>query len=160
MWWTLVGSAVEHASRLHQRHVTERVAAMVDDPPACPPVAVNFRDLFLVQEEDDEENAALSDALKALQAKWQTASFQAFDLARFLNEQSDYMLDAERERIATLRDFLYPDTAAHQVITSKGVGKRLKKHNGEPVKVGKQTFCLKMGIDTHTKVATFHVLVT
>ena len=107
-WWRLVGSAVEHAAEAHAKETAERVAALVEDAPACPPVTINFRDLFLSQEEDDEESASLADALEALAAKWpKSAMFLASEVARLLNDQSEYRLDVDKERAAVLREFLF-----------------------------------------------------
>ena len=150
-WWRLVGSAVEHAASLHAEVSAERVAAMVDDPPACPPVAINFRDLFLSQEEEDEETASLADALAALAAiEWpqdkgpkKAGPFQAAHLARVLNDQSEYRLDDERERAAMLREFLFPNLPSAQIATPKATGNRLKRHIGEPVRQGERTLILK-----------------
>ena len=118
IWWRLVGSAVEFAAN----HYTNRVASlMVNVDPACSSVAISFRDLFLSQEEDDEESASLADALAALAttswpqqkgASTKASLFQASDLARLLNELSAYQIDTERERIATLREFLFPNYVA------------------------------------------------
>jgi hypothetical protein len=165
-WWRLVGSAVENAAKLHEEESRERVAALVDDPPVCPPMAINFRDLFLSQEEDDEETASLADALAALDAtEWprekgpkKTGPFQAADLARVLNDQSDYRSDVERERAATLREFLFPNLPAGQTVTPKATSKRLRRHIGEPVKKDGKTLILKAGQDDHTKTAVYYVL--
>ena len=54
MWWRLIGSAVEHA--------------------AAEPI--DFQDLFLVQEEDDEELLSLADALDVSDASGRTASMR------------------------------------------------------------------------------------
>jgi hypothetical protein len=124
-WWRLVGSAVEHA------------ASVADG-------TLDFQTLFLSQEEDDEEATSLSDALIALSTKWPGgADFQAADVARMINDRSDFSID--KERGAALRQFLFPELEhkADQTVTPKSVGKRLKKHVGEPVKVGTQTLCLK-----------------
>lgn len=143
-WWRMVGSAVENAAKQHAASVADRVAAMVEDAPAVPPVAISFRDLFLSQEDDDEENASLADALMALEKQWpEKAQFQASALVRLLNDQSAYQGDAERERAATLREFLFPSATQVQIVTAKAAGKRLKRHVGEPVKVNDRTLVLK-----------------
>ena len=67
----------------------------------------------------------------------------AADLARVLNDQSEYRIDAEKEQVATLREFLFPTTPPNQTVTAKAVGKRLKRHIGEPVKRGDYTLILK-----------------
>ena len=101
--------------------------------------------MFLSQEEDEEESASLADALAALaDTEWpqpdgaprKAGAFQAADLARMVNDQSEYRLDEERQRAATVREFLFPTTPPGQTVTAKAVGKRLKRHIGEPVKRG------------------------
>ena len=157
-WWRLVGSAVENAAMEHAKESAERVAAMVDDPPVCPPVEINFRDMFLSQEEDDEESANLADALAALDGEYPNGEqFQASDLARVLNDPSELRIDVARERAATLREFLFQELPAHQTLTAKAGGKRLKRHQGEPVKGGGRTMCLKSAQDLHSKTTNFWV---
>jgi hypothetical protein len=124
-WWRLVGSALEHASGLIGPEL-------------------RFRDLFLTQEEDDEEGAALVDALNALDRQWPHGrTFQATELAKMLNDTSAYQGDTEKERAATLREFLFPSLPPGQTATAKAAGKRLKKHVGEPVLAGARTLILK-----------------
>lgn len=167
-WWRLVGSAVENAARLHEEESRERVAALVDDPPACPPEAINFRDLFLSQEEVDEETASLADALAALAAtKWpqengpaKIGQFQASDVAHMVNDQDEFTPEEQRQRNATVREFLFPTLPSRQIVTPKAVSKRLKRHIGEPVKSGELTLCLKETPDTHSKSLRFFVNVT
>jgi hypothetical protein len=146
-WWLLVGCAIEFAAKDY----VDRVAALVVDAnPACKPVEISFRNLFLSQEEDDEESASLADAFAALVLiVWPQPDgaskkfFQAADIARILNDQSEYRIDAEKERAATLREFLFPRAPPNQIVTAKAVGNRLKPHIGEPVKRGDQTLVLK-----------------
>ncbi len=162
-WWRLVGSAVENAAAtLH----AEYKKALVDDADApCQPHKINFRDLFLSQEEDDEETASLADALAALAAtEWpqekapkKAGPFLAADVARMVNDQSEYTLEEQRQRNVTVREFLFPNLPAGQTVTPKAAGKRLKRHHGEPVKAGEQTLCLKVTTDSHSNAAKFWV---
>jgi hypothetical protein len=130
-WWRLVGSAVENAAALNDE-------------------TLSFGTLFLSQEVDDEEGAALVDALTALDRQWPNGrTFQATDLAKMLNDTSAYQGDTEKERAATLREFLFPSLPAGQPATAKAAGKRLKKHVGEPVWAGNRTLILKDWRDPH-----------
>ena len=132
-WWRMVGSAVENAAAVRAQGSR-----------------LNFRDLFLSQEDDDEENASLADALTALERQWPSErTFAAADLAKVLNDQSAYQGDTEKERAATLREFLFPSLPQGQTITAKSAGKRLKRHYGEPVRVGDRTLVLKDWRDPH-----------
>ena len=117
---------------------------MVEDAPAQPPVAINFRDLFLSQEQDDEDNASLGDALSALAGKWPEAGrFQASGVARSLNDRSEYQIDVDKERAAILRDFMFPKLPPNQDVSAKAVGKVVKRHVGEPVLAAGVTLILK-----------------
>jgi hypothetical protein len=124
-WWRLVGSAVEHAAGLMGPEL-------------------RFRDLFLTQEEDDEEGAALVDALQALrmQSDWGARGFKASDVTRMLNDRSERG-PGEVERCALVKEFLFPGTSPDLSVTSIAVGKRLRKHVGEPVSAGKETIILR-----------------
>ena len=71
MWWRMVGSAVEHAAKLHGEE------------------EIDFQKLFLKQEEEeDEDSISLVDALTVMAEKW-GAGFHATDVAvppqRFFN---------------------------------------------------------------------------
>ena len=123
-WWRHVGSAVEHAAQLAGE-------------------ALDFQPLVLAQEEDDDESASLTDALSAIAAEWTSGPPKSADIARMINDQGEYRADAQRERAATLREFLFPTLPPNQTVTAKSVGKRLKRHVGEPVKRGDNTLCLK-----------------
>ena len=51
VWWRLVGSAVEHAAAQHEAAAFPGDANWNKD---CPPKAIDFKELFLEQEEEDE----------------------------------------------------------------------------------------------------------
>jgi hypothetical protein len=109
---------------------------MVEDANAPHPKVINFRDLFLSQEEEDEESASLEDALVALNGKW-PGKFKSADIAQFLNRRGEYETDSDdKERAAVVREFLFPKLPASQDVSAKSVGKTLKRHVGEPVRSG------------------------
>jgi len=140
-WWRLVGSAVEQAAKQHFDHVK---ALAMDATAGCGPEVISFKDLFLSQEDDDEENASLADALAALGAKWpEQAAFRSSDLATILNNRSEYAVNTDKECASTVREFLFPKTPSNQDVSAKSVGKALKRHVGEPVKAGGRTLILK-----------------
>jgi hypothetical protein len=115
-------------------------------------------DLFLVQEDEDEESASLADALAGMAGKWAgDAEFQAIDVAKLVNDRSEYVTDADTQLSATLREFLFPNVPPGYVATAKAVTKRLGRHVGEPVRKGDQTLILRKHIDQHTKVLMFRV---
>src|SRR5208282_3089064 len=85
MWWRLVGSAVEHAAKLHNTNPEDKI---------------DFRNLFIKQEEEeDEESLSLTDALEIIWRKW-PRGFHANDVAVFVQGFSD-------DNAVALRDFLY-----------------------------------------------------
>jgi hypothetical protein len=128
VWWRLIGSAVEHAARLDGRDL-------------------DFKDLFLSQEEDDEDSASLADALAVMERRW--TEFKANDVADLINKRdADASLDVETLRemnrdSATLRDFLFGHAPAGFVATPKSVGRRLTAHVDEPVRSGERTLILR-----------------
>lgn len=126
MWYRLVGSAVEHAATL-----------------ANPGRQVDFQNLFLAREDEDEDGTSLAEALAVLLNQWQ-GSFDATDVAQLVNEPG-------HPGGAALREFLYPETAASDPVTPKSVGKRLKPHVDEPVKHGDRTLILRKHHDAHKK---------
>lgn len=117
---------------------------------------ISFKDLFLVQEEEDEESASLADAIAVLANKWpETESFQAADVATLANATGEWA--NERERAMTLREFLFPGIPPNQAVTAKATSKRLKRHVDEPVPSDGQTLSLKEMRDPHTKTLSFYV---
>lgn len=146
-WWRLVGAAVEHAALRHAEHV----GGLVTDPlKNCPPAKVSFKDLFLSREADDEESANLADLLEALATKWpKGASFQASDIAKVANDQSEYVIESDKQLGAVVRDVLYPKALPSLVVTPRSLGKALGKHVGEPVARSDRTLVLKTCVDPH-----------
>jgi hypothetical protein len=152
-WWSLIGRAVEYAAKQHKEHVA---AFVVDAHPTCLPTLISFKDVFRVQEEEDEESASLADALAVLANKWpKNEFFQASDVAKLANATGEWA--NEREAAMTLRDFLFPGTPPNQAVTAKATGKRLKRHVDEPVPRNGETLNLKEERDPHTKTLNFYV---
>ncbi len=139
-WWRLVGSAVENAAAQHVEHV----AALAMPAGTTTPKLVRFRDLFLEQEQDDEETASLADVLDALAGKWPDCRiFHSNDVGRVINDQSDYRTEAEKQAAQTIREFLFPNLPPGHTVTAKAIGKRLKRYVGDPVRYGARTLVLK-----------------
>jgi hypothetical protein len=152
-WWSLIGRPVEFAAQQHQKHVEGLV---MDAHPSCPPKSINFKDLFLVQEEDDEESASLADALAILADNWpKNEMFQAVDVAKLANATGEWA--NERESAMTLREFLFPKLPQNQAVSAKATGKRLKRHVDEPVPRNGETLSLKETRNPHTKCLNFYV---
>jgi hypothetical protein len=125
-WYHLVGSAVEHAVILSGG-------------------SLDFQTIFLSQEEDDEESASLADALVALNDKWPNAAiFNASDVAAMVNDSDGgYATPAAVQANQIMREVLYPNAPANRVVTGVSVGKRLRRHIGEPVTRDGRTLTLK-----------------
>jgi hypothetical protein len=166
-WWTMIGQPVEYAADQHMRLVADEIKWFVGDPhPTCPATPISFKDLFLVQEEDEEETASLADMLIILAGKkWPEADpesdpkaiklFQAADVAKFANAIGDFAND--RENAMSLREFLFPTVPLNQAVTAKGASKKLKPHVDEPVPCNGEILCLKETRDDHRKIINFYV---
>ena len=124
MWYRLVGSAVEHAAML-----------------ANPERKVDFQKLFLARDDDDEDSTSLGEALAIMAYQW-PVTFDASDVAKLINDQSD-------QQGATLREFLYPGAPSNHMATPKSVGRLLKNHIDEPVRRGERTLILRKHEDAH-----------
>jgi hypothetical protein len=128
MWWRLVGSAVEHAAKLHA----------VDKPKKDYP-EIDFKNLFLDYEEnEDEESISLADALRTMFEKW-PAGFHSEDVAALINDSGN----ATNQGGDTLRNFLYPGAQPNLIAAPRSVGKLLKARIDEPVKSGEKILILK-----------------
>jgi hypothetical protein len=118
VWWRLVGSAIEHAANLAGQEL-------------------DFKKLFITQEEDDEESATLADVLDLLAKQW-PKGFTASDVAGMVNSPDPN--DDEQ----TLRDFLLGPNALPKLrLSPKSVGCRLRTHLDNPVCGGERTLILK-----------------
>jgi hypothetical protein len=74
----------------------------VDAHPTCLPTLIGFKNVFLVQEEEDEEGTSLADALAVLANRWpKNKFFQASDVAKLANVTGEWA--NEREAAMTLR---------------------------------------------------------
>jgi hypothetical protein len=159
-WWLLVGQAVEHAARKHHEHAQ---GLTVDRLPNCLPEPISFKGLFLAQDEDDEDGASLGDALAVFVKQYRkdeqkTSTFKAADVAKIINKSAEqYATDDEKEQGDTLRDFLLPTFPPGQSANAKAVGRRLRRHVGEPVAHAGKILTLKETQDSHTKNWLFYV---
>jgi hypothetical protein len=132
MWWRLIGSAVEHASEQQ----------------------LDFQNLFITQEEDDEESASLADVLDIF-LKRLPKTFSAADVAAFVNDQN--MLSEDEHQV---REYLLPGAESHQMFSARSIGRLLKRHLEEPVKCGDRTLALRKTEDLHANAFCYHVHVS
>jgi hypothetical protein len=147
IWWRVVGSAVENAAAQHHAIDADKAAT------------IDFRDLFLSQEDDDEDSSSLADMLDGMISKWTDGgAFKAAEVAALINGQIGQYAGAEDLQLGTtIREFLFPSAAAGNTVSPKAVGKQLKRHLGEPVRKGDSTLILQMRPDLHTKALTYFV---
>jgi hypothetical protein len=142
LWWRLVGSAVENAAGLAGKDL-------------------DFRDLFLSQEGDDEDAASLADVLETLLKRWpekqiskEPTLFTANKVAEFVNNIYDPSPDK-----TLLRDWLKPEAPANWQISVHTITRRLSGHLDEPVMSGKRVLKLRSCRDEHTKVLEYYVVI-
>jgi len=147
-WWRLVGSAVEHAAQLVKEDLRETMdRATREKVDADGTLDVDFKNLFLSQEEDDEDISSLGETLVVIEQRW--AETMAADVADLINKRdADSSLDEQTLRkmnhdSAVLRDFLFGNVAAGFVATPKSVGHRLGAHIDEPVRHGGRILVLR-----------------
>jgi hypothetical protein len=160
MWWALVGHAVEHAAQKHYEHAQ---GLTIDTLPNCAPEPISFKELFLAQEEDDEDSASLGDALAVFVKRYRkddrgTFTFKAADVAKTINRGAEgYATDEEKEQADTLRDFLFPSIPPNQPVNAKALGKRLRRHVADPVAYSNKILVLRGTQDSDTKNWRFYV---
>jgi hypothetical protein len=131
MWWRLIGSSVEHAAKLHAANKPEKYYPEID-----------FQNLFLAQEEkEDEDTTSLADTLGAMAEKWPNG-FHAADVAELITSCSYDQVTL------TVRGFLYPAAPNWFVATPRSVGNQLAKHVDDPVKGGDRMLILRKREDT------------
>jgi hypothetical protein len=128
MWWRLVGSAVEHATRLYDSSSR----------------TLDFGELFIQQEEElDEDSTTAVDALEMLLETFPMGEFKASDVADLIND----------DLIASgpiLRSFLYPFQKLEHKVSPKSAGKQLSdKLLNNPVYKDGEQLTLRVRLDNH-----------
>jgi hypothetical protein len=134
-WWTLVGSAVEHAARclteFEMAHPGgEQIATQID-----------MVKMFAVVEADDEEANTLSDVLEVLNARWPVSAFLAADVTQLINNPSQREIDLSLK----LRGFFeIPGQRGGGDLLANAVGRRLRAILDTPVYVGDRVMTLQL----------------
>jgi hypothetical protein len=144
MWGRLVGSAVEHAAKLH----AESVEPAAYDEDSHMPTSIDFKAMFLEQEEDEEEAASLGHALGIMQKQWGALQkgFGASQVVEFLNNNNN------PPDVVALRTFFLPTAPTNTVAEPRSIGRKLRQHVGEVVPYQGHTLVLKrMSKETHSK---------
>ncbi len=108
----------------------------VADPcPSCPPKPINFCDLFLTGDADDEQSAGLAVVLDALRRRWPDG-FKSADVASYAGA-------AEDGAIAFKAALEQASGKALKIISSPTIAWRLKGLVDAPVIVGDVTLVLR-----------------
>jgi hypothetical protein len=136
LWWRLIGSAIEYGAQL----------AKPDDKPDD---KVDFVALFRGQDEQDDDDTTLAQALAAMADTWK-GTFTAKDVCK--------VIDAfDHEHQATLRDYLCPTLPDGHRPSPKSIGWALKRHVGEPVQSGNRTLVLRKVKEDHAVGVSYQV---
>jgi hypothetical protein len=166
VWQRLVGSAIEHASKVMADR-TELGAHEPGDP--ARPVAIDFDELFKKNEADDEESGGLAEALDTIKRRWPTGATAA-DIAKFINTEKLQTQDAYGNLMydqygaaiyedniegSNLLDFFYPNRPPKFRLTAKAFTRKLKDFCNYPVTAGNRT--PKYALNSHTQIITFWV---
>jgi hypothetical protein len=69
LWWRLVGAAIENAAK-------------------CSEQSIDFQQLFLDQESDEEDSASLADTLSILNKRWPGRAFKAAEVADLIKRMA------------------------------------------------------------------------
>jgi hypothetical protein len=149
LWWRLVGAAIENAAKLHSDAIDP---AAYDAKDRSRPASIDFQQLFLDQESDEEDSASLADTLSVLNKRWPGGTFKAADVASIINENGN------TPDGVVIREFLFPGQKS-DMVSSKSVGRKLLAHVGNPVRQDDKILSLYAGADSHNKVRTFLVSV-
>lgn len=131
LWWRVVGGSIEHAA-------------------ACAGQSLDFLQLFLSQETDEEDSASLADALHVLNTRWPGGTFKAADVATLISENGN------TPDGVVIKEFLFPGQKI-DVVSSKSVARRLGAHVGNPVRHDDMILSLYAGTESHSKTKTFFV---
>jgi hypothetical protein len=130
-WWHLVGSAIEYAAGL-----------CVEKPP------VDFQQLFLTVEGEDEETASLAEVLQCADKLAGGKEFGAAKISKWMTE------DPESEDAKVLKDFF---ASRDGIPSTRTITAKLRNYADSPVWVGQGIWSLKKGVDKHTKTVEFHI---
>jgi hypothetical protein len=139
-WWHLVGSAVEHAAKLH----SEEVTAICDGAEQ-----ISFRNVFLAGEADEEQTSSLATVLDVLRQKWPNGC-KAREVAMLAGSATEEAIEFK----AALEQ---ASGRPLPVITASTINWRLKALKDAPVLIGESTFALRGVPDGNKHGATFVV---
>jgi hypothetical protein len=130
LWYELVGSAVEFAAKQHKRIAEDAIHYFVADPLSCSPTPVDFKDLFLTGEaEDDDQSKGLVTVLTVLLEKWpERATFEAREVVDIAQNDSQFRTALEQAAAKAIKD-----------VTATIVAWRLKALRDTPTLIEEKT---------------------
>jgi hypothetical protein len=136
-WWHVVGRPIENAARDLG-------------------IQLDFGQMFLQNEVEDETVINLVDTLDAMATEWPD-TFKTSDIAALLNDDSNQKSNQAKERAATLRDFLFPEAPGGREVSAKSIGRLLRRYVGTPVaRQDGATLSLKTSSDRNG-ISIYHV---
>jgi hypothetical protein len=131
-WYHLVGSAVEHAAKQHTGHVA---AATMDAHKTCKPSMIDFSQMFLAGEADEEQTNGLIIVLDVLRKEWPYGC-----PAREIATHAGQLNEAAIEFRAALEE---ASGKSIKVITATTITWRLKALVDAPVQMPDGVFALR-----------------
>jgi len=149
-WYHLIVAAVEHAAEQHTKLVAECVKWLVaDEPTACPPRRIRFRDLFLDGESDEEQASNLATVLDIIRTKWPRGCTAA--------EVAAYAGGTNEDAVAFKAAIEAASGKAVRVVSATVLTWRLKALVDAPIQVGDQVLSLRYLPDKTKHGGTFSV---
>jgi hypothetical protein len=151
MWYRLVGSAVEHATKC-MKWTDADCGELPEWDQLLPDV--DFANLFLSQEASDDDETDLGETLNALDAMAGIRGgrdFRASDVAKLLNDSGG------TDNAIVVRNYFFPTLLPDKPVSAKSVSKHLKARRGEPAKYDGRTLVLRTFNDAHEKILKFRV---
>jgi hypothetical protein len=148
-WHRLIGSALQYAAEC-----AKGVIENTED--------ISFKDLFLKQDENDDDTAGLGEMLDILHRRWPGTS-KAAEIVAFIKmhyhqyADADDAEDAEAMDASVIRSFLFPNLPANAEPAVKTFSTRLKGYKETPVHYNGEMLQLRTSEEPLTKITLFSV---
>jgi hypothetical protein len=136
MFQRVIGSALEYAAECSKGLINGATE-------------ISFKDMFLAQEDSDDDTVGLVDLLCIQNRRWPN-KVQAVDIVTFLIQHRHYQPgDASYEDAAVIRNFLFPGLKDGTQPSARWLGSRLSAYKDTPVRLGDDVLTLRMETDKH-----------
>jgi hypothetical protein len=132
----MVGSAVEHAAKCHGETVAGFGEIDLDANPACPVTSIDFQEMMLAGEADDQQESSLAYVLHHFRVLWPNGT-QARNVANHAGRPGEQEQEFLTALVAATGDRPLP------TITAKTVTWRLKAIKDAPAMVGDAILVLR-----------------